>query len=858
MLIACSPFSSRLGLALTLALSAVPASSQGSVELEDQDWADLRAAHVSKLHEAQADGDGFHSYNPAQRWDNRFDGRGLTVAPAGADWTWGLELVSFGFGAQQQLVGQPQQIDAQAATVRYRWDATLDEWYINDARGVEHGFTLHQEPPHDTHSDEDALVFKLAVRGELQAQLTEGRRAVHFLRQDGSLALTYSGLHAFDADGKPLASNFALDAEHFLIEVDVRDARYPITVDPVAQQAYFKASNTEFADRFGSKVAVSGDTIAIAALREDSSASGVNGSQGNGRTDSGAVYIFVKTPAGWVQEAYLKASNPGLKEEFGRSLAISGDTVVVGTFLEKSNATGVNGAQGNNSLDNAGAAYVFVRTAGVWSQQAYLKPSTMEANDRFAWELDISGDTIVVSALGESSNATGVNGDQSDNSEPGAGAVYVFSRTGTTWSQSAYLKASNAEAGDSFGVSVSISGDTIAVGASGEDSPAAGVDADQGNDPLYGAYGAAYVFVRNAGTWTQEAYIKPSVVGQDGFGAAVSVSGDTLAVGAPSDNSNATGVNGNQFDNSLNRAGAAYAFHRNGSTWTEEAYLKPSNTSALKDFGSRLAASDNMVVVGVEREDSSGVGVDGTDRGLTSDSIESGSAFVYTRNAGNWSQFAYLKASNAFKNSDFGFSVAISGDAVLIGAALENSDSTGVNGDQFPHGANGSGSAYLFDLGDMSPTGNAYCFGDGSGTVCPCGAGDVGAGCSSSVGGGAVLAGFGAPLFVLDSFGLTVTNLPPNKLGLCIKGSQRIGGGTGNPAGEGLLCTGAQLRSQIIAADAAGNVTMPDWRGQPFSMFQGAANTGGPTFYQWWYRDPQNACNGGGFNFTNGWGVDWL
>jgi hypothetical protein len=160
---------------------------------------------------------------------------------------------------------------------------------------------------------------------------------------------------------------------------------------------------------------------------EDSNATGVNGTQSDNSADaSGAAYVFVRSGTTWSQQAYLKASNTGASDKFGYSVAIAGDTVVVGAYLEDSNATGVNGDGSNNSAINSGAAYVFVRSGTTWSQQAYLKASNTGANDLFGFLVAISGDTVVVGAYGEASNATGVNGTQSDNSASSAGAAYVF------------------------------------------------------------------------------------------------------------------------------------------------------------------------------------------------------------------------------------------------------------------------------------------------------------------------------------------------------------------------------------------------------------------------------------------------
>jgi hypothetical protein len=234
----------------------------------------------------------------------------------------------------------------------------------------------------------------------------------------------------------------------------------------ISQQAYLKASNTAASDHFGCSVAVSGDTLVIGACNEDSNAIGIDGNQTNtNATDSGAVYVFVRSGTNWSQQAYLKASNTGPGDEFGWFVAISGDTIVVAAPFEDSNTIGVNGNQSNNNATDSGAVYVFVRSGTNWSQQAYLKASNTGASDYFGWSVAVSGDTVVVGASGEDSNARGVNCNQSNNNLSFAGAAYIFVRSGTNWSQQAYLKASNPDALDNFGASVAVSGDTVVVGA---------------------------------------------------------------------------------------------------------------------------------------------------------------------------------------------------------------------------------------------------------------------------------------------------------------------------------------------------------------------------------------------------------
>jgi len=279
------------------------------------------------------------------------------------------------------------------------------------------------------------------------------------------------------------------------LSIDERGARYPLTIDPIAQQAYVKASNTGNSDAFGYSVSVSGDTVVIGANGEDSNATGVNGDESdNSASESGAAYVFVRSGTNWSQQAYLKASNADPGDYFGYSVAVSGDTVVVGAIWEDSNA--IDGPGDNNAFD-AGAAYVFVRSGTNWSQQAYLKASNAGVSDvfpdYFGYSVAVSGDTIVVGAIGEDSMATGVNGNQTNNFAGNSGAAYVFVRTGTSWSQQAYLKASNTGGDDWFGNAVAVSGGTVLVGALQEDSSATGVNGD-GSDNYTPDSGAAYIF----------------------------------------------------------------------------------------------------------------------------------------------------------------------------------------------------------------------------------------------------------------------------------------------------------------------------------------------------------------------------
>ena len=326
--------------------------------------------------------------------------------------------------------------------------------------------------------------------------------------------------------------------------------------------------------------------------------------------------------------AYLKASNPNAGDNFGFSQALSGDTLAVGALFEASNATGIDGNQLDNSAADSGAVYVFTRTAGVWTQQASLTSSNLDVSDFFGYSVALSGDTLAVGAIGEDSNATGINGNQLDNSLSFSGAVYVFTRTAGVWTQQAYVKASNTDTGDFFGNSVVVSGDTLAVNAYHEASNATGINGNQLDNSAANT-GAVYVFTRTAGVWTQQAYVKASNSGAGDYfgGFSLALFGDTLAVGASGEASNATGINGNQLDNSAANTGAVYVFTRRAGVWTQQAYVKASNPDANDSFGGSVAVSAGTLAVGALGEASNAAGINGNQ--ADNSAAYSGAVYVY-------------------------------------------------------------------------------------------------------------------------------------------------------------------------------------------------------------------------------------
>jgi hypothetical protein len=297
--------------------------------------------------------------------------------------------------------------------------------------------------------------------------------------------------------------------------------------------------------------------------------------------DSEKAYLFERRDSVWSRQVMLEAPNVEDGDYFGGSLVLSDDgtTLAVSALSDDSATTGINGDQTNNGAVDSGAVYVFVSNGGEWVQQAYIKASNTDSEDRFGNDLSLSADgsTLAVAAMREDSSATGVNGDEADNAANYSGAVYLFERNGASWMQSAYIKASNAEAGDRFGSSIALSadGNHLAVTAPGERSLARGIGGDQtDNSTEYVGSGAAYLFTRDDTTWSQKAYVKATntEVGWEDwvctivcypnnheFGSSVALSNDgsTLVVGARGENS---GDPANQEDDRAPYSGAVYLY----------------------------------------------------------------------------------------------------------------------------------------------------------------------------------------------------------------------------------------------------------------------------------------------------------
>jgi hypothetical protein len=428
----------------------------------------------------------------------------------------------------------------------------------------------------------------------------------------------------------------------------------------VPDRHYIKASNPDANDWFGHAVALTDHWLAIGARHESSWATGFDGDQlDDSEDDSGAVYLFEKTQAGWAQRHYIKASNTGAVDGFGDVLALHGSTLVVGAPFEDSAATGIDGDQGNSQSGNHGAVYLFVEEGGTWRQEAYVKASNTNAVDLFGSSVALEGDTLVIGAPYEDS-AAGINGDQADNSIENCGAVYVFERTVAGWAQTAYLKGSGAEAGDQLGTSVAISGSTIVAGARGE--PA----------------GAAYVFERDGTSWREVARLTGSAsTPDDAFGSVVALHGETLAVGAPA------ATTEEFLGPTLEEGGAVYVFERDAGAWAEVAYLKDLQPLERTYFGIALALHEDTLLVGA-------IG------GGEPRAPRAGSVHEYVRSNSRWAETQELTAANAEINDRYGGALAITPTQIAVGAIGEASDSPGIDGDAARNSTPQAGAVYLY------------------------------------------------------------------------------------------------------------------------------------------------------------------
>jgi hypothetical protein len=371
------------------------------------------------------------------------------------------------------------------------------------------------------------------------------------------------------------------------------------------------ASDGDIDDNFGISVAIDENTILVGSYLDDDSGDA-----------SGSVYVFVRSGATWTLQTKLHALDADTHDLFGCSVAIDGDTALIGALIDEANGP------------YSGSAYVFTRSGTTWTQQAKLLASDGTSGDEFGNSVSLEGDTALIGAYWD---------DELGNL---SGSSYVFTRSGTIWTQQAKLLSSDGEAWDRFGESVCINGDTALIGAWG----------DSENGPYSGS---AYVFTRSGTTWTQQAKLLASDgETDDTFGYSVSLDYNTALIGSSADDDNGP------------YSGSVYVFTRSGTIWTQQTELYSSDASLGQGFGWSVCLDGDTALIGAKHDDDNGQ--------------DGGAAFVFTRTGATWTQQEKLLTSDGTMQDYFGYSVSLSGDTALIGAW--GNDDYGQN----------SGSAYVF------------------------------------------------------------------------------------------------------------------------------------------------------------------
>ncbi|HEY0709446.1 MAG TPA: FG-GAP repeat protein [Polyangia bacterium] len=491
----------------------------------------------------------------------------------------------------------------------------------------------------------------------------------------------------------PSRANVRVSARGF------RPSVYGVSINTGGVYTYLKGASTQVNMAFGTAMAMAGNTLVIGAPNDHGTLVGPQiGDSGPMGMESGAAFVFRREGGQWRREVTLKPGHLHPMMRFGASVAVAGDVVIVGAPGENGSTTMINGPRDTRAA-GAGAAFVFVRGAdGAWTQQAYLKASDGEAQDRF-------GTSVALSISGTANNTvtTAVVGApvaDGPNDAARAGAVYVFVRSPAgAWSEQARPRPATLRAAQEFGSSVSLLGDTLVVGSPLEDSGAGGIN--PGATPAVASdSGAVYVFSRAGTAWSQSTYIKaPSAAAQARFGARIAIAGTFLAVGAPGDSGGGGGVSPSPGAPAVAGSGAAFLYRRATNGWELAHQIKATVARPQDRFGESIALSaaspTPTLVVGAPFDDTNEAGA--YDPSTGSPTLDSGAIFVYRPAAdGRWSAFAKLKAPNAERFDAFGASVAVEGDAVVAGADREASAAIDVGGTMADNGAPGSGAAYVF------------------------------------------------------------------------------------------------------------------------------------------------------------------
>jgi hypothetical protein len=494
---------------------------------------------------------------------------------------------------------------------------------------------------------------------------------------------------------------------------------------------------------------------------------------------SGAVWVYHRANGIWNQTQMLKASDAAPSAQFGWAVAMDGARAVI-------TAPG-DSPQG---IAQAGSAYIFVLLGSTWVERAKVWASNGGGGDFAGQSVAISGTHVVVGSW--SASPVGWL----------SGAAYVFEGQGSSWSQVAEVVGSDTIAGDNFGSSVSMDGDRLAVGAPGASLP-------QGT-----SIGAVYVFERNAqGAWTETSKVVSNDGANGDYFGVVGLSGNTLAVGAP------------LRDYAASNSGAVYFFELQGSSWIEVQEVTGIDSGPEDYFGDYLTLRGDLAGVTAPTDADAGV--------------SAGAAYAFQRTPSGWVQIGKLLANDSHAFQGLGYSVAVAGSTIAVGAPLQNDLCPTVPTCR-------SGAAFLFEV---VPTASQY---GSCSTSAPCGNVDGHGGCRNSTGQGSVLAVRGSASVASDDLAFEVRHLPPGSSALLFMGPTQTNLVFGD--GRRVVAGGSSgiFRLGVQPANAEGVITRNN--GLVFqSQTQGGAHIGaGETWnFQCWYRNTAGPC-GSHFNLSNG------
>nr|MBP6820826.1 putative Ig domain-containing protein [Acidobacteriota bacterium] len=716
---------------------AESATAQGAAALEqlkqNDQYESLQAAMkqarfgVSRLEQSPLGRSAWHAPNPTAGYDAYVTESSVSIAPKETDKdssVVSLRLNKLGYGDDLRAVA-PGKVSGDKQTITIEREG-MSEWFVNGVEGLEHGFTLDERPQSAIRNSQNPLRLALQVSEGWRANASEDSQQVT-LRNGSGQAIEYGKLAVSDARGVNVAAKMTVANSQVLIEVADHDAEYPLTIDPLfTLQKQLLANDGADFDLFGYAVALDGNTAIIGAPYDEVT-----------HTDQGSVYVFVRSGTNWTLQQKLFAGDGQPGDKFGSAVALSGDTALIGapesdagtdadigsayvfvrsgstwTFQQKLGASGgfagaLFGAavalDGNTALVGAyqqtitpsffttGAAYVFVRNGTQWTQQQRLLSNDAVDGDRFGVSVALDGDTALIGAPNVTITASG------------QGAAYIFTRSGTVWTQQPRLNLDSAQArgGDQFGNAVALSGEFAAIGIHlrgsndsgavalarrgatgawtlvqlfGAPNPVAGAHfgeslAMDGGLMIVGAslglnaagvdQRTAYVFAVNNMTFVGQLGVEVGNA-DDRFGYAVAVKGDTVLVGAY------------RADAASTDQGAAYTFTLHDSQHIQQPKLIANDGAADDEFGEAVAISGDVLVVGVE---DAKIGTN----------TDQGAVYVYIRNGAGWAFQGKITAPDGAARDGFGHAVALSGNTLAVGAV---SADIGGNADQ--------GAAYVF------------------------------------------------------------------------------------------------------------------------------------------------------------------